>query len=106
MDVKKRTSVPLTAKDVEDLAKLRSPGTLEYASLAEIMHELDLGDLADEPSEAAVLHALFTIGLKRAREAVLEHSYAQLAASRDEEDEQMAAASRARRNTRLRTEGA
>lgn len=106
MDVKKRTSVPLTAKDVEDLAKLRSPDTLEYASLVEILHELDLGDLAAEPSEAAVLQALLAIGLKRARDAALERGYAELAASLNEEDDQVAKASRARRNARRRAEDA
>jgi hypothetical protein len=70
----RRAPLPLTARDIEDLAKLRMPGPEREAlsDLAEV-------SLADEVSEALLIHAVFTAGLRAVREAAEAHGYAQLA---------------------------
>jgi hypothetical protein len=74
----RRTPLPLTARDIEDLAKLRAPSP-EREALS------DLADvpLADEVSEALLVHAVFTAGLRAIREAAEAHGYAQLAAQEE-----------------------
>lgn len=70
----RRAPLPLTARDLADLAKLRMPSP-EREALS------DLADvpLADEVSEALLIHAVFTAGLRAIREAAEARGYAQLA---------------------------
>lgn len=74
----RRTPLPLTARDIEDLARLRAQ-TPEREALR------DLADvpLADEVSEALLIHAVFTAGLRAIREAAEARGYAQLAAQEE-----------------------
>lgn len=73
-----RKSLPLTARDLEDLAKMRSSATYRGT----------LGQLADvevhpESSEAAVLHAVWEAGVRAVQERVEAEGYAQIAAEMD-----------------------
>lgn len=74
----RRAPLPLTARDIEDLAKLRMPSPEREAlsDLAEV-------PLADEVSEALLIHAVFTVGLRTIREAAEARGYAQLAAQEE-----------------------
>lgn len=74
----RRAPLPLTARDIEDLAKLRKPSP-EREALS------DLADvsLADEVSEALLIHAVFTVGLRAIWETAEAHGYAQLAAQKE-----------------------
>lgn len=74
----RRAPLPLTARDIEDLARLRMPSA-ERDALS------DLADvsLADEVSEALLIHAVFTAGLRAIREAAEARGYAQLAAQEE-----------------------
>ncbi len=78
----RRSPLPLTARDVADLARLRMPSP-EREALS------DLADvsLADEASEALLIHAIFTAGLRAVREAAEARGYAQLAAQEEESGE-------------------
>lgn len=70
----RRAPLPLTARDIEDLAKLRRPSPEREA-----LSDLAGVSLADEVSEALLIHAVFTAGLRAVREAAEAHGYAQLA---------------------------
>src|SRR5258708_40122591 len=70
----RRAPLPLTARDIEDLASLRMP-----SPEGEALSDLADVSLADEVSEALLLHAVFTAGLRAIREAAEAHGYAQLA---------------------------
>jgi hypothetical protein len=74
----RRSPLPLTARDLADLAKLRMAGP-EREALS------DLADvsLADEVSEALLIHAVFTAGLRAVREAAEARGYAELAAQEE-----------------------
>ena len=70
----RRTPLPLTARDLADLAKLRLPGPEREA-----LSDLANAPLAEEVSEALLVHAVFLAGLRAVQEAVEERGYAQLA---------------------------
>ena len=73
--VVRRPSLPLTARDEEDLALLRS-GPERRAHLARLSGEdVAAGDI----SESALLHAVLQAGLAAIQEAAEEAGYAQLA---------------------------
>ena len=69
----RRASLPLTERDLIDLAKLRGSHD-ELAALESLVNE----DLAGS-SEARVLHAVLMAGLRAVREQVDELAYAALA---------------------------
>ena len=66
----RRTPLPLTARDLADLERLKQPGPAREAlgSLAET-------SLAGEVSEALLVHAVFIAGLRAVREAAEERAY-------------------------------
>lgn len=66
--VAKRTSIPLTHQDLEDLAAI-SGSPAAPAAL----------DVDASMSEAALLHRVFQLGVKHAYELLDERGYAQLA---------------------------
>lgn len=72
--VVRRPSLPLSAQDERDLALLSS-SSLHRDALVRLSGE----DLDDDVSEAALLHAVFEVGLTAIREATEEAGYAQLA---------------------------
>lgn len=75
----RRSAVPLTAVEREAVDRARrSPLLVEMLGQDP---ELAL------PSEASALHALVVLGLRAVQDAELERGYAQLAVSRDAEDE-------------------
>lgn len=74
----RRTPLPLTARDIEDLAKLRMPSPERDA-----LNDLADVSLADEVSEALLIHAVFTAGLRAIKEAAEARGYAQLAAQEE-----------------------
>ena len=67
-----RKTLALTARDLEDLDQLRSPGP-ERTALA----ELSGSALRGEVSEAVLLHAVFTAGLRAVREMTEARAYAE-----------------------------
>jgi phosphoribosyl-dephospho-CoA transferase len=72
----RRTALPLTARDLADLEKLREPGP-EREALNTIVFSLPAeGDV----SESLLVHAVFTAGLRAVQEQAEEIGYAQLAA--------------------------
>jgi hypothetical protein len=66
--VERRASLPLSPRDVADLARLRD---------LPIREELDLPE--GEISEAVLLHAIFTAGLQAIEAMIQERAYAELA---------------------------
>lgn len=66
--VERRASLPLSPRDVADLARLRD---------LPIREELDLPE--GEISEAVLLHAIFTAGLHAIEAMMQERAYAELA---------------------------
>lgn len=81
-----RKSLPLTARDLEDLSKIRHS----------VVHRAALADLVEAPvsesaSEASVLQAVFEAGLRAVRHQVEEAGYAQLAAEMDAASRQASA---------------
>ncbi len=88
----RRPSLPLTERDERDLALLSSsPGHREA------LERLSGLEAPSSVSEAAMLHAVFEVGLATIRSAVEEASYALLAA------EQAGAAAQYRAEARRRT---
>jgi hypothetical protein len=73
----RRTPLPLTARDLADLDKLRQPGP-ERQALAGLAEALPDG----ETSEALLVHAVFAAGLRAVRESVENRSYAEAAAEK------------------------
>lgn len=73
-----RKSLPLTARDLEDLATIRS-SVAHRAALADLVES----QLSEGASEARVLQAVFEAGLRAVRHQVEESGYAQLAAEMD-----------------------
>ncbi|GAB7003238.1 hypothetical protein JCM18899A_07090 [Nocardioides sp. AN3] len=73
-----RKSLPLSQRDLDDLATLR--GSVAHREALAILAGTTIG--TDE-SEATVLHALVVAGLKAVRERVEEDAYAQVAAELD-----------------------
>jgi hypothetical protein len=71
---KRRLSLPLTPEDEIELAALKTePRREALASL--------LGVRTEFTSDAALVHAIFDLGLQRVREAQLDAGYAELAKS-------------------------
>jgi hypothetical protein len=84
----RRTPLPLTARDLADLAKLREPGP-EREALANLAESLPGGDV----SESLLVHAVFVAGLRAVREAAEERAYVEAATEKQasaEEDFQVA----------------
>ena len=73
---KARKSLPLTEHDLADLERLREE-TPERAALSDLA-----GVEVESPTEAALLHMIFTAGLRAIREKAEERSYAIAAADR------------------------
>ena len=71
--VSRRASLPLTERDVADIAKLRG-SRVELAALESLVN-VDLSN----SSEAQVLHAVLEAGLRAVREQADEQGYAALA---------------------------
>lgn len=68
----RRLSVPLSEHDDAELARLRSTETLETLGLA------------PSASDAALVHAVFDLGLRQLRERRMESAYAELALTYDD----------------------
>ena len=93
-DATVRKTVPLTGAEVSVIEQARTTGTPYHTALTQL-----IGDDAAR-SEANTLHALIAYGLNALGEQVALDSYAQLAESRDAEDEEHAAALRRRARDR------
>jgi hypothetical protein len=73
---KARKSLPLTERDLADLERLRGH-TPERDALADLV-----GIEVESVTEAALLHMIFTAGLRAIREKAEERAYASAAADR------------------------
>lgn len=73
-----RKSVPLSERDLRDLAVLRASATHRAA-----LSELSGANISDSSSDAYVLHAVWQAGLEAVLDSVEEAGYAQMAAERD-----------------------
>jgi hypothetical protein len=73
---KARKTLPLTERDLADLARLRQD-TPERQALAVLA-----GTKVESVTEAALLHMIFAEGLRAIREKAEEHAYASAAADR------------------------
>ena len=73
---KARKSLPLTERDLADLERLRGQ-TPERDALAELA-----GMVVESVTEAALLHMIFTEGLRAIRERAEERAYASAAGDR------------------------
>lgn len=73
---KTRKSLPLTERDLADLERLRGH-TPERDALADLA-----GIEVESVTEAALLHMIFTAGLRAIREKAEEHAYVRAAADR------------------------
>jgi signal transduction histidine kinase len=78
----RRSTLPLTTRDLADLASLRDPGPARETLGHLAPGGLPPGDL----TESALLHAVFEVGLRAIRERAEELSYAADAASYEAED--------------------
>ena len=87
-----RKTVPVTAEDTQAVERVRRPGSIERAALAELGIELSAN-----PSEAEVLQALVEAGRAAVQQQVMATGYAALAAARDEDDREHELAMRSRR---------
>jgi hypothetical protein len=75
--VKARKSLPLTERDLADIARLRGE-TPERQALAELTGAV----VVESVAEAALLHMIFEAGLRAIRERAEERAYASAAADR------------------------
>lgn len=75
--VKARKSLPLTERDLADIARLRGE-TPERQALAELTGAV----VGESVAEAALLHMIFEAGLRAIRERAEERAYASAAADR------------------------
>ncbi len=75
--VKTRKSLPLTERDLADIARLRGE-TPERQALSELAGVV----VADSVAEAALLHMIFEAGLRAIRDRAEERAYASAAADR------------------------
>jgi hypothetical protein len=87
----RRAGLPLTERDLADLESIRNAPEREAAARAADT-ELPSGDL----TEAALLHAVFTAGLRALRRAIDDAGYAQLADDGEYMDEMRRIARRRR----------
>lgn len=78
----RRTPLPLTARDLEDLQRLKEPGP-EREALSSIAEAA----LAGEVSEALLVHAVFVAGLRAVREAAEARAYLDAADEKREDAE-------------------
>ena len=78
--VVRRAQLPLTQRDLDDLAALNGP-TPQREALQRLVPE----ELADESSESALLHALLELALARVREELDAAGYAELARQHDDD---------------------
>ncbi|MBM7788983.1 hypothetical protein [Tenggerimyces flavus] len=90
----RRASVPLTERDVADLKVLRD----RESAWQQLLRE-HLG-VSEFNSDAAILHAVLTLGLERLRDEALAKGYAKLAASYESADEREYVAALRRRTRR------
>jgi hypothetical protein len=74
---KARKSLPLTERDLADLERLRGQ-TLERAALADLAGVV----VTEGVTEAALLHMIFSAGLRAIQEKAEEFAYASAAADR------------------------
>jgi hypothetical protein len=88
-DVVRRPSLPLTAQDERDLARLRD--SLPYR---QVLSQLSGEEFDARTSEGAFLHAIFEAGLNSVRSAAEEVGYAILAADQEEQTDKRAIARR------------
>lgn len=81
-----RKSLPLSERDLRDIAKLR--GSMAHrAALSQLSAEV----VTESTSEAAVLHAIVEAGIKAVTEQVEQEGYAQIAAEMTAADRQAVA---------------
>ena len=73
-----RKSLPLSARDLEDLAKLRG----SEAHRAALSHLVG-SEVGGDTSEASLLHAVLEAGMRAVQQQVEEQGYAQIAAEMD-----------------------
>ncbi len=85
-----RKSVPLTKDELAALEAARTDGTAAHDALTELV-----GPEAAR-SEATTLQALIQLGFNVVRERAMDHGYAALAASQDQEDRDYETAMRGR----------
>jgi hypothetical protein len=78
--VVRRAQLPLTQRDLDDLAALHAP-TPQRAALVRLVPE----GIADQISESALLHALLELALARVREETEAAGYAELARLQDDD---------------------
>ncbi len=74
-----RKSLPLSARDVEDLEKLRSSHEMREA-----LSTLSSESITEASSEAALLHAVMEAGKRAIREHLESAGYAQIAQQRED----------------------
>ncbi len=86
-----RKTVPLTPDELTLIETLRTVGTTEHSAL------LDLAGAGADRSEATTLHALISLGIATLEDRVAERGYAELAATRTDEDREFHDAMRSRR---------
>ncbi|HTU06398.1 MAG TPA: hypothetical protein VMG13_12665 [Trebonia sp.] len=75
--IKARKSLPLTERDLADIARLRGE-TPERQALSELTGAV----VVESVAEAALLHMIFEAGLRAIRERAEEQAYASAAADR------------------------
>jgi hypothetical protein len=78
----RRSPLPLTERDLTDLASFRGPGPAREALARLAAADLPEGDI----TESALLHAVFEAGLRAVRETAEELSYAADATAYQAED--------------------
>lgn len=88
----RRASLPLTARDESDLAKVRDSAAYHCALAALTGSDID----PSTTSEAAAIHAIFTAGLLALRDEVERQGYAQMAQERQPEATERRALARRR----------
>ncbi|MFZ5870585.1 MAG: hypothetical protein ACOYXW_08690 [Actinomycetota bacterium] len=92
--VTRRPSLPLTEQDERDLELIRTSPRYR-AALANLSGTPD--EAMTSVSEAALLHAVFAVGVDAVRVAAQEAGYAELAAQQSSESSARRAAARRRR---------
>ncbi len=69
-----RKSLPLSARDISDIEKLRGSAA-RRAALSNLVAE----DVAEDSSEATLIHAVFEAGLRAVAQEIEVRGYAELA---------------------------
>jgi hypothetical protein len=92
----RRSSLPLTERDEQELALLR-----ESTTHRNMVAQLNaVSTFSKDVSEAVMLHTVFEIGLRTVREALEEKGYAELAKQQAEEEPNKHATARRSRPSR------